>query len=107
MDMIISLPERSVWRGVLNSFVSGILINRIALGRLLICSYVDWGNGIMKREENSWQISASASCFLTYCYSAIDEIQADHTDQDACRFTGCQCLVVQEESDEQERDGEE
>ena len=45
--------------------------------------------------------------FFDMLILAIDEIQADHTDQDACRFTGCQRLVVQKESDEQERDGKE
>ena len=45
--------------------------------------------------------------FFDMLILAIDEIQADHTDQDTCCFAGGKRLVVQKESDEQKRDGEE
>ena len=45
--------------------------------------------------------------FFDMLILAIDEIQADHTDQDTCCFTGRQSLVVQKDSDEQERYGKE
>ena len=73
----------------------------------MTCSYVDWHNGIMKRAVKQLTDKSVCQLFFDMLILAIDEIQADHTNQDACRFTGCQRLVVQKESDEQERDGKE